>query len=143
MDIHRLNRIEAAAYVAWQFTGDAADLTLAPDRQPVEFGEIFADNGADYFAVVADDQLVAVLECEFPDADLHLLLLPAPEQISDAPFATKLVAEALAFVQGQYHYHDDVVVTVAAASALREALATSGYQVVVQTGSFVQMRLGD
>ncbi len=140
MDIHRMNRIEAGTYVAWQYFGEAAALTLSPAAQGSEFREIFADNGADYFAVTADETLAAIIACEFPGGELQMRLLPAPLYFGEAQFAPALAAAALTFVRRQYRYGDEINVQVAQADqTLRQAFGASG-QVV---GSFVRMQPGD
>lgn len=113
MNIEALNRLQAAEYVNWHYFGDASQYTLADQQQVSEFGEIFADNGLDYFAVLAQDELIAVLSFEFPNGQIRMHAKLAPQAIGILK-VSELVQLGTEF--GQAHYHDEDEVEIGSVS---------------------------
>ncbi|WP_407892125.1 hypothetical protein [Lacticaseibacillus sp. N501-2] len=113
MHIERLNRLQAAEYVKWHYFGDASAANLNDAQQVAEFDEIFADNGLDYFAVLAADELVGVLSFEFPHGQIMMHVKLAPQAIG--MLKTSELAQ-LGTEFGQAHYHDDDAVQIASVS---------------------------
>lgn len=113
MHIEALNRLQAAEYVKWHYFGDESTANLNDDEQRSEFTEIFADNGLDYFAVLAQDELVGVLSFEFPNGQITMNAKLAPQAIGMLK-TSELVQLGTEF--GQAHYHDDDDVQIASVS---------------------------